>query len=66
MPEDGPGPAQAKAGKSKKTTDQTVTEAIGRQLKSAYDEVLTEPVPQELSDLVARLAKESGSRPKNR
>jgi hypothetical protein len=35
----------------------TVSEAIGRQLRAIYDEVLSEPVPKDLSDLVRRLEK---------
>ena len=39
-----------------KTPDPAISAAIGRQLKSLYDGVLTEPVPDALSELVKRLA----------
>lgn len=39
-----------------RTPDPAISAAIGRQLKSLYDGVLTEPVPDALSELVKRLA----------
>jgi hypothetical protein len=35
---------------------------IGRQLRSMYDEVLKEPVPDRLSDLLAQLEQKSSGR----
>lgn len=40
----------------KRPADPTVSAAIGSRLRAVYDEVLTEPVPKELADLVARLS----------
>jgi hypothetical protein len=40
----------------KPAADPAISEAIGQQLKSLYDSVLTEPVPDALSDLVKKLA----------
>jgi hypothetical protein len=42
--------------KARTPADPVVSAAIGRQLKSLYDGVLTEPVPDALSELVKRLA----------
>lgn len=43
-------------------SDRSVSDAIGRQLQSLYDDVLREPVPAELSELVERLAKEASEK----
>lgn len=37
-------------------TDPTIAAAIGKKLRSMYDEMLAEPVPSDLSDLVKRLS----------
>ena len=50
--------------KAKTPADPVISTAIGRQLKSLYDGVLTEPVPDALSELVKRLAgSEKGRKP---
>ena len=50
--------------KAKTPADAAISTAIGRQLKSLYDGVLTEPVPDALSELVKRLAgNEKGRKP---
>jgi hypothetical protein len=38
---------------------------IGRQLRSAYDSMLSEPLPQRLEDLVAKLLKQGKSDPES-
>jgi hypothetical protein len=50
--------------KGRAPADPAIGAAIGRQLKSLYDGVLTEPVPDVLSELVKRLAgQERGRKP---
>ncbi len=53
-----------KSTKSRKSpsSDRSVSDAIAHQLKSVYDEVLSEPVPPELSALVEKLSKEASKK----
>jgi hypothetical protein len=49
--------------KARKPADPAISAAIARQLRSLYDGVLTEPVPDALSELVKRLAANDGGKP---
>ncbi|MGD9740115.1 MAG: NepR family anti-sigma factor [Bauldia sp.] len=47
---------QLKTKGDKRRADPAVSAAIGSKLRAVYDEVLSEPVPQGLADLVKRLS----------
>lgn len=46
----------ARPAKAKAAANPDISAAIGRQLKTAYDGVLNEPVPDALAELVRKLA----------
>jgi hypothetical protein len=61
MDEAGPKPKGSTVRPAKaKAANPDISAAIGRQLKTAYDGILNEPVPEALSELVKKLSGKIG------